>query len=318
MNDIAPWYWAIHDKIGVAFENEFQQIVGFHRAHIKAFNAAFDREMEEAREVLDPEFNDESDVYWEAEKSLGADPALVSQHLGLMVLVRAVALAELTLAKAAAVFFTDAEGIVFTNGKAWTRQNASSFYKSVLKSPFNIDATGLGVIAELRNAYAHGYGTFATRADAEGLETRLLAIIDQSPPTDFETTQGYGNRHYVLGQHSRSLAEFLEPEADLSPLTVHRLLNLVHHIVQRALTAAADGPKEGDELTQARFVKDWVKRTGYSSAGRNDLDYQGEVHIRFEGKRVEIAADNSGEPINIVNLMADGNYAGQIALRTLK
>ena len=188
----------------------------------------------------------------------------------------------------------------------------------MLKSPFNIDATGLGVIAELRNAYAHGYGTFATRADAERLEARLLAIIDQSPPTDVEAAQGYGTRHYVLGQHSRSLAEFLEPEADLSPLSVHRLLDLVHQIVQGALTAASDGPKEGDELTQARFVKDWVKRTGYSSDGLDQLAYQGEVHIHFEGKRVEITPDDTGEQINLVNLMADGTYAGRIELRTLK
>jgi len=318
MKNVAPWYWAIHDKVGLAFENEFQQIVGFHRAHIKAFNAAFDREVEEAREVLDPEFYDEGDVYWEAEKSLGADPVLVSQHLGLMVLVRAVALAELTLAKAAAVFFPDAEGVVFSNGKAWTRQSARLFYKSVLKSPFNIDATGLDVIAELRNAYAHGYGTFATRADAEGLEARLLAIIDQSPPTDFEIAHGYGTRHHVLGQHSWSLAEFMEPEADLSPLTVHRLLDLVHQIVQGALTAASAGLKEGDELAQARFVKDWVKRTGRSGDGRDQLDYQGEVQIRFEGKRVEIVSDDTGEPMNLVNLMADGSYVGRIELRTLK
>lgn len=60
-----------------------------------------------------------------------------------MVLVRGVALAELTLAKVAAVFFTDAEGIVFTNGKAWTRSNAVQFYKTMLRNPYNIDALGL-------------------------------------------------------------------------------------------------------------------------------------------------------------------------------
>lgn len=316
VNDTAPWYWPINDKVGQAFEDEFRQLVGFHRAHVNAFAAACELAVEEAKQSLNPELYDEGDVYWEAEKMVGADPALASQHLGLMVLVRAVSLAELTLAKAAAVFFTNAEGIVFTNGKAWTRPNATLFYKTMLKSPFDIDADGMDVITELRNTYAHGYGTFRTRTDAEALEARLLAIIDTSPPTDEEVAHGYGDRHYVLGQHSRSLADFLEPEADLSPLTVHRLLDVIHRTVQDALTAASDGLREGDELAQARFLRDWAKRTGYARDGLGELHYQGSVRIRFEGKRVEVIAGDDGEPINLVNLMADGDYDGRIVLRT--
>lgn len=317
MEDTAPWYWAIYDKVGSAFEDEFQQLVGFHRAHINAFAAAYERAVQDANQNLNPEFYDEGDVYWEAEKMVGADPVLASQHLGMMILVRAVSLAELTLAKAAAVFFTDAEGIVFTNGKAWTRSNATLFYRTMLKSPFDIDSRGMDAISELRNTYAHGYGTFNTRADAEKLEARLLAIIDTSLPDDEEVAHGYGDRHYVLGQHSRSLADFLEPETDLSPLTVHRLLDVIHRTVQEALTAACDGLKEEDELAQARFLKDWTKRTGYTRDGIKELHYRGSVRIRFKGKRVEITAANDGESTNLVNLMADGDYDGRIDVRAL-
>ncbi|WP_104194510.1 hypothetical protein [Cryobacterium sp. M25] len=317
MNDTAPWYWAICDKVGSAFEVEFQQLVGFHRAHINAFAAAYERAVEDANQSLNPEFYDQGDVYWEAEKMVGADPVLASQHLGMMVLVRAVSLAELTLAKAAAVFFISDEGIVFTNGKAWTRSNATLFYRTMLKSPFDIDSRGMDAITELRNTYAHGYGTFKTRVDAEKLESRLLGIIDTSPPSDEEVAHGYGDRHYVLGQHSRSLADFLEPETDLSPLTVHRLLDVIHRTVQDALTAASDGLKDEDELAQARFLKDWAKQTGYTRDGLEELHYRGSVRIRFQGKRVEVIATSDGEPTNLVNLMADGDYDGRVELRTL-
>lgn len=317
MNETAPWYWTIHDKIGGAFEREFDQLVGFHRAHINAFAAAYELAVEEANETLCPESYDPGDVYWEAEKTVGADPALASQHLGMMVLVRAVSLAELTLAKAAAVFFTNAEGIVFTNGKAWTRSNATLFYRTMLKSPFDIDSGGMDVVTDLRNMYAHGYGAFNTRVDAEKLEARLLGIIDTSPATDEEVAHGYGDRHHVLGQHSGGLADFLQPETDLSPLTVQRLLIVIRRTVQQALAAASDGLRAEDELTQARFLKDWAKRTGYTRDGLLELQYQGSVRIRFEGKRIELIAAHDGERTNLVNLMADGDYDGRIELSPL-
>lgn len=304
----------IHDRVGQSFEREFQQLVGFHRAHKNAIAAAFDQAAEEAARTLDPELYDPGDVYWEAEKSVGADFGLAAQHLGLMVLVRGVALAELTLAKVAAVFFTDAEGIVFTNGKAWTRANAALFYKTMLRKTYNIDALGLDVISDLRNTYAHGYGTFATREDAKALEARLLAIIDNGPPTDQEIADGYGSQTYVLGQHSGSLAEFLEPEADLSPLTVQRLLGVIHRTVEGAIAAAGDGLRDGESLMRARFLRDWAKRTGYDRGGESELAYEGPVEIRFEGKRVEVCVGEEGEPINLVNLMADGPYVGRIEL----
>lgn len=315
MEPVAPWYWTIYDKVGRAFEDEFEQLVGFHRAHINALAAAYDVAIADAERSLDPECHDPGDVYWEAEKAVGADPSLASQHLGLMVLVRAVSLAELTLAKTAAVFFTDAEGIVFTNGKAWNRQSAKLFYKTMLKSPVDIDAAGMDVISELRNTYAHGYGTFGTRENAQNLEKRLLAIIDNSPATEAELAGGYGDRHYVLGQHAGGLAEFLEPEADLSPLTVHRLLLVIHRTVSGALGAAAAGLREEDELMQARFLKEWAKRTGYDRGGLHELDYDGPVRIRFEGRQVQV--NDGDEPINLVSLMADGDYSGRIQLDTL-
>ncbi|WP_314506002.1 hypothetical protein [uncultured Microbacterium sp.] len=311
---MGPWYRTIHDRVGQPFEYEFQQLVGFHRAHINAIAAAYIQAIEVAEQTLDPENYDPGDVYWEAEQAVGADSLLAAQHLGLMVLVRGVALAELTLAKMAALFFTDAEGIVFTNGKAWTRANALQFYNTALRNPYNIDGLGLDAISELRNTYAHGYGTFATRENARALEERLLAIIDDGPATEQEIADGYGNRHYVLGQHPRSLADFLDPEADLSPLTVHRLLEVIRKTVDGALVAAAGGLRESESLVQARFFKDWAKRTGYDRGGESQLAYDGPIEIRFEGKRVDVLAGDDDASINLVNLMADGDYRGRIEL----
>lgn len=169
------------------------------------------------------------------------------------------------------------------------------------------------MISDLRNTYAHGYGTFATLEDAKELESRLFAIIDAGPATDQEIADGYGVKHYVLGQHSGSLAEFFDPEADLSPLTVHRLLGVIRATVDGAIKAAADGLRDGESLQRARFLRDWEKRTG-SGGGQNELVYEGPVEIRFEGKRVEVLAADEAEPINMVNLMADGRYLGRIEL----
>lgn len=314
MDLAAPWYWTLRDRVADAFELEFHDLVAFHRVHIGTYERMFEQAADNARATLDPEYHDEGDVFAAAEAELGTEPRKVAQHLGLLVLIRGVSLAEITIAKTAAIFFTDAEGVVFTNGKAWTRQTAKLFYSSMLERPYDIDGFGMDAIAELRNTYAHGYGTFKTRADAEALERRLLSIVEPaSGPTAEEDQAGYGTEHSVLGRYAGSYSDLLDPEAHLSPLTVYRLLGVIQRTVAGALAAAAWGLKDESEVARSKFAKDWMRRHPDGALGQRSLTYEGAVEIRSEGKRV-LLEDGAGDQVNLVELMADGLYRARIEL----
>ena len=221
----------------------------------------------------------------------------------------------MTIARAAASFFTDTEGVVFTNGKAWTRPTANSFYSSVLKRPFDLDKFGMDAVAELRNTYAHGYGEFRDASYAQSLETRLLKVIGGEPASVEELAAGYGEsvhvlEHAPLGYFDDSVFNRV---AHLSPLATLRLLGTIERTVHAALDAAAWGPRGGDELAMSRFAKEWAKANGDPDVGAMEIDYEGPVLLRFKGKRVDLV--DAGEPVGLVRRMRDGRYWGRIELR---
>lgn len=309
-----PWYFQLED-IMIPFERAFEEILGFHRTSRRLFAQDFERAVEDMSQTLNPEYHDYGDVYYEAEKDVGAGYEEFRQHLGLMVLIRAVALAELTLARVAAEFFKDPEGIVFTKGRTWTRKDALSFFATALVQPCKLDSLGMDTIAELRNHYAHGYGQFLDSESAEQLEARLQVVIGDHAATPGELALGFEDEIHVLGRHGTAFPDLLTPSAHLSALAVDRLLHVVGRTVRAAVDAAQWGPKEGDDLERSRFVKDWKKRNGEAGAGDVELDYKGPVSIRYSGKRVELV---EGRAEQLIERMRDGLYDARIELTNFR
>lgn len=314
---MAPWYWKIED-IRVPFNRQFDEVVASHRLFLRVAEEAFSRAAEDARGFLNPEDHDEGDVYAAAYESLGVDPYDISQHLGLMSLTRAVSLAEVTIARAAASFFKDAEGIVFTDGKAWTRQLAMSFFKTVLIRPFAIDQFGMDAITQLRNTYSHGYGDLKNADHARLLEGRLLALAAGPPATQDELNAGYGEQISVVDSAPAGYFEdhWQLPVVHLSPLATLRLMRVIERTVHAALDAAAEGPKQGQQLATSQFAKDWEKSAGVPEVGATELRYEGRVLLQFRGKRVELMELSEGS-MGLLHHMRDGEYDGRIELRGL-
>ena len=309
MKDHGPRSESLEAKIE-SFRCHFGELVAFHRLIERAAEREFDDAVAEAGDWMDPSENGLGDVYREAEKALGTGPHQIAQHAGLMVLVRAISLAEATLARIAATFFTDAEGIVFTNGKAWDRRSAAEFFRAVLVRPFDIDSLGMGSIVQLRDVYAHGYGTFADWESARVLEERLLAAASDAPATPEELAAGYTDEHYILGPRAGSSdyamlgANRLAPSAYVSRLATFRLLNVIRATVEGAWRAAEWGLKKDGDLAASKFVRNWMRKNGQSDAGSPELDYVGRVQIQFSGKRVLLLDSNlDGEPASLTWLM---------------
>jgi hypothetical protein len=315
VNEIAPRHWTMED-IRVPFDRQFGEILASHRLFLRVADEAFTNAVEEARATLNPEGNDEGDVYAAAQESIGVSPYDVSQHLGLMALTRAVSLAEVTIARAAASFFTDAEGLVFTDGKAWTRQQAISFFKTVLIRPVHIDEAGMDAVTDLRNAYSHGYGDLKNANKAEQLEKRLLELAAGPPATAEEIDAGYGERLTITRVAPSGYFEdhWQLPVAHLSPLAALRLIRVTERTVHGVLDAAAWGPKQGEELNTSRFVKDWAKSAGQVNVGATVLDYEGRVRLQVLGKHVELL-DLPGGQEGLLQHMQDGEYDSRIEFR---
>jgi hypothetical protein len=251
------------DDVKHMFAKRYDEIVGFHRVSLIGAAKAFEWAWENFSTFAALPFgSDDGDVDSAVYTEFGGHLNDFRRHLGIMVLSRAVSLAEYTLAKAAASLFADPERLVFQGGKVWKRDLAVSFYRSALVQRFDLDANGLNYFQALRDYYAHAYGIFAD-GKPTNLEENLLKLVGDLEPTDEEEERGYtdGVRLVVSGDgwNGWDSKEGFLPVVELSSLATARLLSSLRQVVERGLDAAEGGLLPLEELSRSKFCRVAVK-----------------------------------------------------------
>jgi hypothetical protein len=231
---------------------------------LREVQASFDRVV--AAVDLNPAYHNMGDVYWDAEQTFGANPLDISAHTGLMLLSRGVALSEVIFASIPSKLLTNAEELVYVEGRSWTRKQAGLFYKTCLAHPVNIGNGFMQPIAQMRDLYAHGYGRPHRTEIAERLARALHPYLGPAEPAEEEKALGFIEGPYAFGWGAPyspatgfSNNIFSPLAAELSPLATRRLLLLIEQRVNEAFDSASFGIKMPLTPANSRFVRDWVR-----------------------------------------------------------
>lgn len=266
-----PWQMFLHshhdearsnrDEILYRFQTELSEIQALHRYQVETIESDYDKWTEEYGDQLsDPENYDGGDAHYYAVKKLGSEPSDAISHIGCMTIVRAVALAEITLAHLAATTWEHPEKTVFPEGGTWSHGWAIAFYDGVTKTKLDLTTNGFDAIRDLRNTYAHGYGIAGTPEKLRALAKSLSENFDHGPATDAELKLGFGNdaRFFASSTGTDEAGTPLRffgsvPPADMTPLMTHRVLERVGEVISRAKISADSGLI--DEIGGSEFGK---------------------------------------------------------------
>lgn len=243
---------------------DFAALHQYSQAVLREVQASFDRVVKGVD--LNPEDHDMGDIYWEAEQTFGANPLDISAHTGLMLLSRGVALSEVLFASIPSKLLTNADELVYVEGRSWTRKQAGLFYKTCLAHPVNIGNGFMQPISQLRDLYAHGYGRPHRTEVAEQLAGALHPYLGPAEPTEEEKALGFVEGPYAFGwwaPYSPATGFPNDPfstlVAELSPLAARRLLLLIEQRVDEVFEAASFGIKTPLTPDNSTFVRDWVR-----------------------------------------------------------
>lgn len=235
------------------FDEELERIVKEHRYLVRTANREFKERWEERMSHFDGTYDGGAPTTGVTEE-LGMDAYSVEGDAGLAAISRAVALAEVTLARLAAALLTESEPWVFPNGNLWYRDWEELFYKKVLAAPFNVNEAGFGALRELRDLYAHGYGIPSTETRRDRLARRLYADFPSTGSTSDELDLGYEGDCYWFGRFTsfNKRTNTLESDlfsahnADVSELAAFRALR----DVQAQIHAAHEALMERDPVSR--------------------------------------------------------------------
>lgn len=246
------------DDLKFTFEKRYGEILGFQRLVLLGLPHALEQAWDDAKTYGDYTYDaDEGDVDSVMRSRAPTTDDEVKKHLGIMLIVRAVALAEYTLAHIAATFFSSPEEVVFENGKAWRWYRAEQFYGTALRQPFNLNAFGFNAIASLRNFYAHSYGVFQDAAEARHQQTRIAKLVGASEPSMEERNLRYSDSLAIVSTGSGW--DQFAPVVQLGDLATFRLLEITNKTVHAAFDAASAGLLTAEELARSKFVTRWQK-----------------------------------------------------------
>lgn len=256
------------------FASELREIIALHRYVVttatREFETVYERLLAEHTGGED-DYNG-GDAICDAEEELGVNPWNVEQHLGLMTLARAVSLAEIVMARLAAVCWTRPELTVFPNGRTWQRAWEHEFYKTCLEVKFDPDDDGFGPLRQLRDASIHGYGVPVIADQQHKLAARLHEHFDPSVVTAEEIELGYEGTASFFGEDAtfdrreglRSTLLMGLPAANLTPVATYRALVRIGAHVDGAAKAVLSGPRH--DVGASKFVKMvekwWTERGG--------------------------------------------------------
>jgi hypothetical protein len=126
------------------FNRELNSIIATHRYVVESVERDFKALYDQFLSAHDPEWDsyDGGDAIWDAEQKLGITPWDVEAHQGMSALTRAVALADVVLARTAATLIAEPEPLVFPGGRLWSRRWEQLFYEDCLVEPYNTAANG--------------------------------------------------------------------------------------------------------------------------------------------------------------------------------
>ena len=247
----------LHD-LKFTFRERYGEILGFQRLVLLGLPHALEQAWDDAKTHGEYAYDaDEGDVYSVMYNRVPASEDEVKNHLGIMLVVRAVALAEYTLAHIAATFFAAPEDVVFEDDKAWRWWRAEQFYSTALRKPFKLNTFGFNAIAALRNYYAHSYGVFQDAAAARQQQTRIAALVGSSEPSLEERNLGYSNSLAIVSIGSGW--DQFAPVVQLGDLATFRLLEVTKKTVLAAFEAAFAGLLGEEELNRSKFVRRWQR-----------------------------------------------------------
>lgn len=259
-----PWTSAL-EPFWLDFERNFEILKQSHRFIELASMREAARVWDEISRESHAEDFDGGDAYYEMEQRLGADPYEVVAYNGMTSLSRAVSLWEITVARVGARFFKENSDVVFKSGRTWEREKCVDFFKSCLVAPINPYMSFMKPLTALRDRFAHGYGVFSSREEADRLARLLHQQVNTGPATPDEEALGFGGSAYFFGQYvsydSRTglSSDFFAPiKAELSPLATHRMLGMIHTRMKEVVDHAALGLKSEQELPQTRFAQKWL------------------------------------------------------------
>ncbi|GAA2007759.1 hypothetical protein [Microbacterium ulmi] len=240
------------------FEKRYGEILGFQRLVLLGLPQALEQAWDDAKTYGNYAYDaDEGDVDSVMHSRVPTTDDEVKKHLGIMLVVRAVALAEYTLAHIAATFFLSPEEVVFKDRKAWRWGSAEQFYSTALRQPFKLNAFGFNAISALRNYYAHSYGVFQDAADARQQQTRIAKLVGASEPSLEERNLRYSDSLAIVSTGSGW--DQFAPVVQLGDLATFRLLEITKKTVLAAFDAASTGLLADEELARSKFVRRWQK-----------------------------------------------------------
>lgn len=246
------------DDLLFTYDKRYKEILGFQRLVLLGLPHALQQAWDDAQEfgdyAYDADYGDVDSVMWDRIPTTDDE---VKQHLGIMLVVRAVALAEYTLAHIAATFFTDPGQVVFEKNKAWRWWQAKRFYETGLKTPFALDEFGFETISDLRNYYAHSYGVFQNEADSLALQAKIMQLVGAPQATAEERNLRYTDNVAVLGS-SGGWDQFA-PVVRLGDLATLRLLEITKKTVHGAFRAADDGLLPAEQFWRSKYGRTWLK-----------------------------------------------------------
>lgn len=232
----------------------------------REITTSFDAAVENIERRFDPDREDPSDIYWDAEQEFGANPAEMFAHTGLMLVSRGVALSELIFASIPDRLLEDAEPIVFCGNRSWSREMAELFYWTCLDHPVKIGDGVMKLINELRDLYAHGYGRPRRTEQAERLAAELHPHLGPGELTAEEISLGFTEEPYLFGAWSTfdpvkglKIGPLLPAVAELSPVATRRLLLLIQKRVEDTILAASWGVKDPLNEDTSKFIRKWLR-----------------------------------------------------------
>lgn len=245
---------------------DFAALHGYLQVVTREITRSFDTIVEDIERRFDPDRDDPSDIYRDAEQEFGANPAEMFAHTGLMLVSRGVTLAELIFASIPDRLLEDAEPIVFRGNRSWSREMAELFYWTCLEHPVKIGDGAMKPINELRDLYAHGYGRPRRSEQAERLAAELHPHLGPEELTEEEISLGFTEEPYLFGAWSKfdpvkglEIGPLLPAVAELSPVATRRLLLLIQARVEDTIVAASWGVADPLNEYTSKFVRKWLR-----------------------------------------------------------